>query len=395
MGNVPVFTRVFIVGILLFFGFYMLMGDMNLFGTGPSYRFVPTTRNKTIEPEISIPEGDFVGTKEVEDLRHITLNTKPFQVSYITEKKSFIDLDSLVLENGMFTTNEYQRVFSLTEDELNKLSSATLYGEVDDTNLYGSLVISLNGKILYSQFIRPGESFSVDLNRSFFQPRNSFIATAESSGWRLWAPTVYQIKNLELKSDFTGDVSQSFDFHVKEEEMPVKLARIILKFDEINQGRLYVSVNNEQVFNGTPSLDQWIEIDNATIINEGKNTVGLVSERGKEFTVREARIIIFWNREARDNLEMTLDLTKTQRNQLPGEIRFKIQKIFGTPTSLVATVEKPDGEKHSLVVQGVLEKDKIIKVELPEEYTGVGRNKIIFSVTGSGGYTISDFHVSL
>ncbi|UCG95612.1 MAG: hypothetical protein JSV92_01010 [archaeon] len=394
MGKVPIFTRVFIVGILLFFGFFLLLSDTEFFGEGPSYRFVPTTRNRTTEPEITIPEGDFVGTKEVEDLRHITLSRKPFQVSYITEKKSFVDLEKVVIENGLFTTNEYQRVFSLNEDELKKLSSATLTGEVEDTNLYGRILVGLNGETIYSRYVSPGENFEVFLNRSVFQSRNELLLTAESSGWRLWAPTVYHIKNLQLKSDFTGEVSQSFDFHVKEEETPVKLARVILKFDEIKgDGKLFVSVNGEQVFNGTPNLIQWIEFEN--LATEGKNTVGMVSERGTEFTVRDAEVIIFWDREARENLEMTINLDTFQYRQLPGEIRFKIQKIFGTPTSLVATIENPDGERHSLVVQGVLEKDKTIEVELPEEYAGVGRNKVIFSVTGSGGYTISDFHVSL
>jgi hypothetical protein len=395
MGNVPVFTRVFIVGILLFFGFYLLLSDTEFFGGGPSYRFIPTTRNRTTtEPEITTPKGDFVGTKEVEDSRHIALNIKPFQVSYITEKKSFIDLEDLVLENGLFTTNEYQRVFSLTEDELNKLSSAILTGEVQDTNLYGRLLIGLNGETIYSGYVSSGDGFEVSLNRSMFQPRNEFLLTAESSGWRLWAPTVYQVRNLQLKSDFTGEVSQKFDFHVKEEEIPVTLGRIILKFDEIKgDGRLFVSVNGERVFNGTPNLIQWIDFEDLAV--EGKNTVGMVSERGTEFTVRDAEVIVFWERDAKENLEMTINLDSFQYRQLPGEIRFKIQKVFGTPTSLVATIENPDGERHSLVVQGVLEEDKTIKVKLPEEYAGIGRNKVIFSVTGSGGYTISDFHVSL
>lgn len=396
MGNIPDFTKVFIVGFLLFFGFYLLVGDSDLFGGGPGYRFVPSTRNvtPTMEPEITAPKGNFVGTKEVEDFRHITLKTKPFKVSYITEKKSFIEIENLRIENGIFGTKEYKKVFSLTEDDLSKLSSVTLTGEIEDTNIYGSLIIGLNGEKIFSEPVEPGESFEVPLNRSLLKSRNEFIMTAESSGWRIWAPTVYIINNLELKSDFMGEVSQSFDFHVSEDEVPVNLGRIILNFDEINGvGRLIVSVNGKIVFNNTPKIIQWIEFEN--IAEEGKNTVEMVSEKDTEFTVRDAELIIFWERDASEELEMTLDLTTSQRNRLPGEIRFKVEKIFGTPTSLVATVEDPDGHKHSLVVQGILEEGKTIKMTLPKEYTGVGRNKIVFSVTGSGGYTITDFHVSL
>ena len=396
MGEVPSFTKVFIVGLLLFFGFYMLLGDTEFFGTEPSYRFVPSTRENITEPTITAPKGNFVGTKEVEDFRHISLRTKPFKVSYITEKKSFVETENLMIENGIFKTIDYKRIFSLTEDELSKLSSVTLIGEIDDTNLYGNLVIGLNGEEIYSEAVKSGETFEVPLNRSLFQPRNSFLVTAESSGWRIWAPTVYVIKKLELKSDFMGEVSQSFDFHVSEDEVPVTLGRIILNFDEIKgDGNLIVRVNGETIFNDTPKIIQWIETENVSVITEGKNTVEMVSDKDTEFTIRDAEIIIFWEREASEELEMTLELTSSQHSKLPGEIRFKVEKIFGTPTSLVATVEDPDGHKHSLVVQGILEEDKTIKINLPKDYTGVGRNRIVFSVTGSGGYTITDFHVSL
>jgi len=398
MGNVPQFTKVFIVGFLLFFGFYMLLSDSEIFGGlggSPGYRFVPSTGNRTTtQPKITAPKGDFVGTKEVEDFRYIALNTKPFKVSYITEKRSFADLQDMRIESGIMNTNEYNKVFSLTEDDLAKLSTATLSGEVFDTNMYGALLIGLNGEIIFSDYVSPGGNLDVSIDKSLFQIRNEFLVTAESSGWRLWAPTVYLIKNLELKSDFMGEVSQSFDFYVNEDETPVNLGRLVLNFDEISgDGKLLVSVNGEIVFNDTPKMIQWIDFENVT--KEDKNTVEMVSERGTEFTVRSAEVIIFWNRQASEKMEMIIDLTSTQHKSLPGEIRFKVEKVFGTPTSLVATIQNPEGDKRSLVIQGVLEEGKTIKVTLPKEYAGVGRNRVVFSVTGSGGYTLSDFRVSL
>ena len=396
MGETPDFTKVFIVGILLFIGFYFLFGNFQFFGGGHGYRFVPSKRlNETVEPEITAPKGDFVGTKEVEDFRHIKLNTKPFKVSYITAKKSFIKLENLTVKNGLLEIKAYRKIFSLTDSDLKKLSSATLSGEIEDTNFYGKLIIGLNGKEIFSKILMPGETFEVPVNRSLFQERNEFLVTAESSGWKLWAPTVYIMKNLELKSDFMGEVSQSFDFFVKEEEMPVTLGRLVLKFDEISgNGNLMVSVNGNLVFNDTPSQIQWIDF-NGSLIEEGKNTIEMVSEKDTEFTVRNAEVIIFWKREAKENLEMTFSLSSSQYRRLPGEIKFKIEKVFGTPTSLVATIENPDGETHSLVVQGILEEGKVVSATLPKEYAGTGKNKITFSVTGSGGYTITDFRVEL
>ncbi len=395
MGKIPYFTKVFIVGILLFFSFYMMMDGGN-FLVGPSYRFVPPERsNRSVsEPEINLPEDDFVGTREVEDLRHIYLMRKPFKISYVTEKKSFIQEDELTVKNGILESKEYNKIFSLTEDDLNKMKSVSLLGEVYDTNLYGRLIFGLNGKEIFSEPLKTGESFEIPIDISFFSEDNEFLVTSESSGWRMWAPTVYKLRNLELKSDFVGTVSQSFNFYVGEKETPVNLGRIIINFDEIEgDGKLFVNVNGVNVFSDTPRFIQWIDFED--IIREGDNLIEMSSERGTEFTARDAEIIIFWDREASEELEMNFYLTGSQHRRLPGEIKFKIEKIFETPTSLVATVENPDGDKHSLVVQGVLDEGNTISLRLPKNYAGVGENKVIFSVTGSGGYTISDFHVDL
>lgn len=397
MGKTPQFTKVFVVGILLFFGFYILLSGSDFFGGfggSPSYRWVPSTRNQTTEPQITAPSGEFVGTKEVEDLRHITLSLKPFKVSYITERKSFIELESVDIRSGLLSTTDYTRTFELTEDDLNKLSTATLSGKIEGTNMYGKLLIGLNGQPIYSNFLSPGESFDVDVDNSFFLQQNNFLVTAESSGWRLWAPTVYLVKNLVLKSDFTGEVSQSFDFHLKEEETPVNLVRIILKFDEISgSGNLIVRLNGNTVFNDVPGLVQWIDIEGN--VTEGKNTIEMVSDKDTEFTVSSAEVIVFWTRQASEELEVEVSLSASQYNRLPGEIKFKVEKVFGNPTSLVATIENPSGEKHSIAVQGILEEGKTITVNLPKNYAGVGKNRVIFSVTGSGGYTLSDFRVSV
>ncbi len=394
MGKTPEFTKVFIVGFLMFLGFYILFGGESFRLSGsPGYRFIPSTREETIVPELTAPEGNFVGTREVEDLRHIPLTTKPFKVSYVTGRKTFLEEENLTVANGILKFKSYKKVFSLTEDDLKKLTSITVKGEVEDTNLYGKLIIGLNGEEIFSEFLMPGEEFEIPVNKTLLKERNEFEIVAESSGWRVWAPTVYIIKNLELKSDFTGEVSKSFNFFVKEEETPVTLGRLILKFDEISgNGSLVVSVNGNVVFNSTPSREQWIDFRGVV---EGKNTIELSSERDTEFIVREAEVIIFWKRKATENLEMNFELSKRQYKKLPGKIKFKIEKVFGTPTSLVAVVENPKGEQHSIVVQGILEEGRVVSIDLPKEYAGIGKNKVIFSVTGSGGYTITDFRVEL
>jgi len=390
------FAKVFIIGLLLLVALYIVFGGFEYFGGyegGPGYKFMPSSRNMSLgEPVITKPSGDFVGNREVEDFREISLNAKPFEVSYLTEEKPLVAIDNFEVKNGILDYKDYRKKFVLTDDELEKMSSPKLGGTVDDTNLYGRLEVQLNGEKVFSKYVEPKDSFEVFINKSLIKKDNEIVIAPESSGWRIWAPTVYIMKEVKLYSKFFGEVSQSFDFNVDEKESPVIFSRIILDIDDGN-GTLIVKVNGETVFNDTPTSRQWIEFSG--IVKQGKNTVDFYSGEGGDFKINNAQIIIFWKREASETLDYTLELTHSQCNSLPGQIKFKIDKVFGEPTSLLAKIKDPEGNVHSIVAQGVLQEGKTISMDLPKDYVGAGKNTVTFSVTGDGGYTISDFRLVL
>ena len=350
------------------------------------YNFVPSTRNAT---PIELSTGNFVGNIAAEDFKKYTLNTKSFIVSRFSGEKSLASADGLWIKNGLFGKEEYEQNFTFTGEELEQIVEPKIYIDLEDTNLYGKLIIGLNDKKIFSGFIEGKKEIPV--NKSLFNENNKLVITAESSSWRLWAPTVYII-DFDLRTRFFGESSQAFDFNVPKENTPVKYSRLILNIPEKKgSGNLIVKMNNQIVFNSTPTSIQWIEFDD--IVKEGNNTISMVSGGNAEFKIKEAQMIIFFDKEASETLEYKLHITNSNYNELPGNIRFKIDRVFGNPTSLVAKIIDPDGRSHSLVVQGILEEGKYITINLPKSYVKPGDNKIIFSVTGDGGYSIKDLTV--
>lgn len=383
------FTKVFIVGLIILLGIYVFMGGFKFAQEEGGYRFIPPSRNQTIGEEEA--EGQFIGTKAAEDSKRFFLNSEPFTVSRVSKNESFITLSNFWVKNGLFETKEYKKTFNLTQEELKQLAEPKIDLHVENTNLYGSLMVFLNDEEVFSGYIEPGDKKQIPVNKTLFKKENYFSLIPASSSWRIWAPTVY-ILDLELSSSFYGKSSKSFTVNIPEKNCPVLYSKIILDIPEREgSGSLIVRANKQVVFNNTPTSRQWIEFEGK--INCGNNTISMVSTQNAKFKINEAHFLVFWKRESSETLEYTLDISQAQHNRLPGEIKFKIEKVFGSPTSLVAKVKDTQGTTHSLVVQGILQKGNTITMNLPRDYVDPGKNKVIFSVTGAGGFTITDLRI--
>ena len=383
------FAKVFIIGMILLFGVYIALGGFDFsYYDSSGYRFAPSSRNDT-PSQSTITSGDFVGNRAVEDFKKYVFSNEPFLVSRVAKEEVLTSYDDLWVENGIFGNEDYTQTFTLTQEELKEITEPKLSLDLKQTNLYGRLMVILNDKKIFYDFLEGEEE--IQLNTSLFKEENKITIIPESSSWRIWAPTVYLL-DFELKTGFFGESSQTFDFEVLQEHSPVKYSRIILDIPEREgDGNLVVEVNDNVVFNFTPTSRQWIEFDNSVIC--GNNTVDFVSEGNAKFKITEFQFIIFYDEEAEEYLEYDFYVSSYNYNRLPGEVRFKIERVFGSPTSLVAKVENPDGHKKSLVVQGVLQEGRYVTMDLPKSYTEPGDNKIIFSVTGDGGFSISDLKV--
>lgn len=383
------FTKVFIIGLIILVGFYIIFGGFQFIQeAGNEYKFVPATRNATPTPGI-VEEENFVGNREVEDFKNFFLSEKPFKVTRVSREESLVSFKNLWIENGLFNREDYTKTFTLTDEEIEKLKESKISINVDATNLYGRLIIGLNGKRIFSDFVEAGKEIPV--NVSLFKKTNNLVVTAESSSWRIWAPTVY-VLDLNLESSFFGESSQSFGFVVPKNDCPVKYARIILSVqNKTGSGNLVVRLNNNMVFNSTPTSRQWIEFNDT--VKCGNNTIGMVSEGNVNFDISGVQVVIFWERNATKNLEYNLEISSYQYNQLPGKIYFKIDKIFGEPTSLDVKIIDTRGHGHSSIVQGIIEEGKTISIDIPKDYVGIGDNKVVFSVTGDGGLTISNIRI--
>ncbi|MCD6368069.1 MAG: hypothetical protein J7L45_03225 [Candidatus Aenigmarchaeota archaeon] len=383
------FTKVFIIGLTLLIGFYVIFGGFGFVPTG-SYSYTPSTRNivHIVEPS----SGEiFIGNVNVEDFKKFNLNEKPFVVSRTLEKKSLVSFRDFWVKNGLFRRKDYKRVFTLTDDQLKKLRNSTIHVHVNDTNLYGRLIIYLNNELLFSGILESGDDIDIPVEKNLLKKKNELVVMAESSTWRIWAPTVY-ILDLDFISEFFGETSQKFSFTVPKSIKSVKYSRLILDVSNVKgSGRLIVRLNSKTVFNGTPKSRQWVEFNDT--VKCGENTIEMLPGGDVTFEIENAQLIIFWDRSANESMEMSFHVSGSQYSTLPGRIIFRIGKIFGSPSSLQGEIVGTDGQSHKLLIQGVIEEGKTLSIALPKSFVGVGDNKLILSVSGDGGLTISDIMI--
>ena len=249
----------------------------------------------------------------------------------------------------------------------------------------------MNNELLFSGILESGDDIDIPVEKNLLKKKNELVVMAESSTWRIWAPTVY-ILDLDFISEFFGETSQKFSFTVPKSIKSVKYSRLILDVSNVKgSGRLIVRLNSKTVFNGTPKSRQWVEFNDT--VKCGENTIEMLPGGDVTFEIENAQLIIFWDRSANESMEMSFHVSGSQYSTLPGRIIFRIGKIFGSPSSLQGEIVGTDGQSHKLLIQGVIEEGKTLSIALPKSFVGVGDNKLILSVSGDGGLTISDIMI--
>lgn len=152
---------------------------------------------------------------------------------------------------------------------------------VTNTNLYGPFIIKVNGNVVYSNYSRVG-SHTIHFPREYLEPENVVEFTAGSSGWRIWAPTVY-IFRANVSVDYYGKVKRDFGFTLNYDQFEslknADLVSNVTGYDGL--GRPVYSVNNYEVYRGSAKVIN-MPLD---IIRPGVNNVTVSSESDTVFTV--------------------------------------------------------------------------------------------------------------
>ncbi|MBU4123901.1 MAG: hypothetical protein KKI14_00310 [Nanoarchaeota archaeon] len=180
-------------------------------------------------------------------------------------------------ENGIFS--KATKSMSFDARTLDRAEYGLLTLKINDTNVYGPLIIAINDNIIFNEPTLVGEH-NIKFDKSILDDtENKIIVTVGSSGWRLWAPTVYQF---EVKiSGETKDIESKIT-KFKLDEVPDDTQLKVYIDEKEGPGDLIVKINGYRVFKG--QVNGFKDFD-PFILREGTNTAEITAEYGSRYDV--------------------------------------------------------------------------------------------------------------
>ena len=157
-----------------------------------------------------------------------------FDISKLREEKSFY-LGNVNVSNGILFGSQEVKYSITSEDAIDLRISFSVSG----SNFYLPLNIKVNGNQIASKPLYDGEHSFVVKNAT----KETLIEiSAESSSWRLWAPSLYKLSSVKFDLGRFSDVSREFRFNVTDAR---KISRggIDFTFSE-NEGIFIFRLNN-------------------------------------------------------------------------------------------------------------------------------------------------------
>lgn len=230
--------------------------------------------------------GGFVPIPEttIANSRTILLGSNVLIANSIGE--SMVAVYDTRVSNGVFSREDSQSSFTVPDPA--DVAEGILRFDVLNTNLYGNLMFYVNGNLVYNQPAKNG-FHSFVFNNSAFSAQNTLEIRAESSGWKIWAPTVYILQG-NLSVNYLGERFQSFDFNLtKHEILNLGGASLRIFGTSLGTGNLIAQVNGVEVYRGSANTNAFIPTD---VLTEGENTLELSSETNSRYDLSSIQIIL-------------------------------------------------------------------------------------------------------
>jgi len=245
----------------LFAGLFILLMLFIFFGVYQPAPYYPPKNNIT---NIT-PPGNL--TWKIIDLGDISISKQNLR------KRETIS-ESYKVSNGLFFgENSYRASYRVDKKILDNLEKASFSYSVKDSNKYGDLKIRFNNQTLHEGKQMIGKySYEVELKEE-----NIIEIRTTSSGWKIWAPSVYLLSNISMDLNYILQEYPRYDFYVSNYiYRNLKKSEIIFDFIE-GEGELAITFNNETIYEEFPKTG--ISIVELINIRENKNEIVFSSEK--------------------------------------------------------------------------------------------------------------------
>ncbi len=217
---------------------------------------------------------------------------------FMVGPRSYSLIGRTEVKNGLLFGSRTERLsFSIEEELVELIDQSSLTFKVSDTNQYGNLRIKFNQQLVYDQ--QPGKSLDqveVELDTSYLREENTLEVSASSSGWQIWAPTVYVLSDLELNTELGRDQFPTFRFEIGEDEIEeFESGKVVFRVEETT-GNVELYMNDVRIFDREPREHYvYTASFDDRIARIGKNYLQFMTEDGFA-TLSDAEVRIYYRK---------------------------------------------------------------------------------------------------
>ena len=225
------FVAFLIIGLVTIIVLFALFGPFGPYSEvtviNASKPIATTTTTIPLQPQ---EEGKIlIGPQSVEVWRSIDLGK--INVSYGSDERT-VGIEQKRLYNGvLFGSDKLELNIPV---DLTNFVGAYIEFTVEKTNKYAPLLIKFNGYTLNESKFSEG-TYKFILNSSWVKENNKIEFIPLSSSWKIWAPTVYDLKDVKFVYQTTYSHPTTAKFTVYDNEydnLANRDGRIILDLDE-------------------------------------------------------------------------------------------------------------------------------------------------------------------
>ncbi len=309
------------------------------------------------------------------------INIGDISIGYTKNFVRIVEESNVKIQKGLFRDNSYTWVVDGDEIE-----SIRIEGFVSDTNLYGELVVEVNGEVVWRNKTMPGR---FELVIRDVDPRHNEISLkATSSGFKFWAPTTYLFSELEIsKYDYTqSEWSGGIKLYPYEVE---GFDRGVLAFyvdEAVKNSDLKIDINSKTVYSARPQqspVPYEVEFDKtSTALVAGENSVHIYTGRDAAYMLRNVVLKIYYygaTQKSYKTYRFRLDpnfLEFMDKQNMFVVLKIKVDDVF---VRGILEVNLNDKYHREFEIDGG---HKIITAKLDDSYLS-SKNTITIASTGS------------
>lgn len=147
----------------------------------------------------------------VKRLTSRTLGIGDFKILYLSGSSTIAEhADTFVSKSYLFEKS-VNIVGVIEDDKLPILNGGFVRFIVGDTNNYGPIVVTQNGREIFSEPVGPGEVI-VPLNLTNLRRSNTIKIAADVPGIFFWAENLYSIRDISVEVSYRGGIPKTYNF---------------------------------------------------------------------------------------------------------------------------------------------------------------------------------------